>query len=322
MLATAVGTGEMVDERRAGDVAAAAALYDAGRADNTRRAYLSDWRGFTRWTESRGVSALPASAETVAMYVAWAVGDGGLRVSTVRRHLSTIATAHRDAGLETPTSSAVVRRVWAGAARTRGVAAEGARPLSVAELARLTEACPPTLAGLRDRALLLVGYAAALRRSELVALDVADITYVPGSGLRVAIRRGKTDGAGAGRSVGVPIGRTVATDPVAAYLAYVAVAGIADGAVFRSVDRHGNLKGRLPGETVTAVLQRAAVAAGVDTARLSGHSLRAGLATSAAAAGVDERAIAATTGHRSLEVLRRYIRHGSVFVDNAAAAIL
>jgi integrase len=176
-------------------------------------------------------------------------------------------------------------------------------------------------AGCRDRALLLLGFAGALRRSELVGLDVADITEGT-DGLTVLLRRSKTDQEGAGRTVGVPYGSNPVTCPVRAWRAWLEVSGIEEGPVFRSVDRHGRIGvTRLTAQAVALVLKRHAAGAGLDPGDVAGHSLRAGLATSAAEAGVPERVIAATTGHRGTAMLRRYIREGSLFRENAASAV-
>jgi integrase len=177
------------------------------------------------------------------------------------------------------------------------------------------------LAGCRDRALLLLGFAGALRRSELVGLDVADLTEGT-DGLRVRLQRSKTDQEGVGRTVGIPYGSNPVTCPVRAWLAWLEVSGITEGAAFRPVDRHGRIgTTRLSGQAVALVLKRHAARAGLDPGEMAGHSLRAGLATSAAAAGVPERVIAEQTGHKGTAMLRRYIREGSLFRENAASAV-
>jgi len=217
------------------------------------------------------------------------------------------------------------------------------------------------LIGIRDRALLLLGFAGAFRRSELVALDLADI-HAGHDGLTITIRKSKTDQEGQGRKVGIPYGSHPCTCPVRAMAAWkdrteaadkdclVECSGSVEGArekegearekegeagekiptekmmprgpLFRAVDRHGRLgAGRLSDRAVALIVKRAALAAGLDPSRYAGHSLRAGLATSAAQAGVSERSIMALTGHKSVTVARRYIRDGSLFRDNAAAQV-
>jgi len=180
---------------------------------------------------------------------------------------------------------------------------------------------PETLLGARDRALLLVGFGGAFRRSELVFLDVGDVAFTQ-DGLEVMLRRSKTDPEGRGRKVGIPFGSQASYCPVRALRAWTKAAGIEDGALFRYVTRYGQVGGRLTGHAVAKVVKRCAGAAGLDASRYSGHSLRAGLATAAARAGKSERAIMAQTGHRSLTQVRHYVRQGSLFLENAASGLL
>ena len=173
----------------------------------------------------------------------------------------------------------------------------------------------------RDRALLLLGFAGAMRRSEIVGLDVADVSESD-EGLVVVIRRSKTDQEGQGRKVGIPYGSQRETCPVRSVKAWLQEAGITEGGLFREVTRHGKVQEtNLSDQTVARVVKRALRAAGKNAENFSGHSLRAGLATAAAMAGVNEREIQAQTGHKSLLVLRRYIRDGSLFRENAAAKV-
>jgi site-specific recombinase XerD len=292
-------------------------------AANTRRAYASDLRVFVDYCNGRGLVAIPASPETVAAFVAWSVDAAGHKPATIRRRLSAISMAHKTNGLEAPTEAAVVRAVWRGIAREHGTANEPKRAISANELRAMVESCESDLAALRDRAMLLVGFGAALRRSELVALRIEDIEVIAEVGLRITIRRSKTDQAGEGRVVGIPVGSSSTTDAVAAFLAWSGAAGLVAGPVFRRVDRHGNVGAEaLSAQSVALVVKARAAAVGIDAERVSGHSLRSGLATSAAAAGASERSIMAQTGHKSVTMARRYIQRGSVFRDNAAGLCL
>src|SRR3989442_4717742 len=185
-----------------------------------------------------------------------------------------------------------------------GTAQVGKAPVVVDELRRMVDALPGSTLGVRDRALLLLGFAGAFRRSELVGLDVGDVRQTA-DGLVVTVRRSKTDQEGAGREVGIPFGSTPATCPVRAVRAWLKARAIAGPALFCRIDKHGRqLPGRLGDRAVARVVQRTARAAGLDADAYAGHSLRAGLATSAAAADVPERVIAEQTGHRSMAVLR------------------
>ena len=243
------------------------------------------------------------------------------KTSTVERRLAAIAAAHRAAGQASPTDDATVKAVWAGIRRVHGTAATQAAPITIPLLRRMIDHLPAGPLGSRDRALLLVGFAGALRRSELVALDAADLE-ARDEGIVVTIRRSKTDQEGAGRPIGLPYGSNPSTCPVRAVGAWMDVAAISTGPVFRPVNRHGRVSpGRLSPAGANRAVQRAVQRTGIDPRPYSAHSLRAGLATAAAEAGVSERAIMNQTGHRSLVVARGYIRTGSLFRDNAAAQV-
>lgn len=302
-----------------GLAAAAVGFANANRSAATVRAYGSDWRHFEAWCVAHGRVALPAEAETVVLYVTDLAGS--FRPSTITRRLAAISVYHRRHGLESPTGSTAVREVMKGIRRSLRVAPQQAAPAVIGEIRRMVAHLPTDTAGMRDRAMLLVGFAGALRRSELVGLDIADLTD-RAEGIAVTLRTSKTDQEGQGRQVAIPYGRDPETCPVTALHAWLAAAGITGGPVFRPVDRHGNITPtRLSDRAVALVVKRAAARAGLDPDRYSGHSLRAGFATTAGANGAPERAIAAQTGHKSMEVLRRYVRHGSLFTDNAATMI-
>ena len=291
----------------------------ASRAENTTRVYRTGWAQFTAWCDEHGVVALPAGAETVALYVADLAKDA--KPATIDLRLAAISAAHRAAGHDSPTKAEPVRLVRRGVRRTLGTAQRQVRPLTVPELRTMLQGLGTDPGGCRDRALLLLGFAGALRRSELVGLNVDDITG-GADGLTLHLRRSKTDQEGAGRTLGIPFGSNPATCPVRAWRAWLEVSGITEGAAFRAVDRHGRLgPTRLSAPAVALVLKRHAARAGLDPGEVAGHSLRAGLATSAAAAGVPERVIAEQTGHKGTAMLRRYIREGSLFRENAAGAV-
>jgi site-specific recombinase XerD len=292
----------------------------ASKAPSTLRAYRSDWQAFTAWCAARSLPVLPAAPETVALYVADLAGVKA--VATIQRRLTSISVAHQAAGHDSPTMTAVVRSTWRGVRRTFGTAQHGKAPARTADIRAMVATLDDRrLIGVRDRALLLVGFAGALRRSELVALDVADVVE-NGDGLVVTIRRSKTDQEGEGATLGLPFGSDPATCPVRALRAWLEAAGIADGAIFRPVDRHGQLADRrLSDRAVAEVVKRTAAASGLDPAAYAGHSLRAGLITSAAEAGAHERDIMRHSRHKSVPVMRRYIRDAGLFTDNAAATV-
>jgi integrase len=283
-------------------------------APNTQRAYISDLTEFERWGGS-----IPASIETVAAYLA-ARADA-LAIATLTRHLASVSKAHEARGLPNPTRSELVRVTMRGIKRTRRCAQREAKPLLRDDLLLVLDAMGDGVKATRDRALLLIGFAGALRRSELVALDVFDIEHVR-RGIVLHLRRSKTDQDGRGHKIAIPYGRT-RWCPVAALEAWLAASEITEGAIFRPVDRHGRVhNARLSSEAVSLVVRERAAAAGLDATGYSGHSLRAGLATSAAHAGVPGWRIKAQTRHASDAMLSRYIREGELFTENAAGALL
>lgn len=290
------------------------------KATNTVKAYRTDWHDFMNWCAAYNVSALPATAETLARYLTARATT--VKVGTLQRRLSAISQAHTAKGY--PRFSVLdepLKSVWAGIRRVHGVAQQGKAPAVTADIKAMVDCLPGSLLGLRDRALLLVGFAGAFRRSELVSLTQADIQFTS-DGLTLHLRRSKTDQEGQGRVVGIPYGSHRETCPVRSLQAWLKASGITEGPLFRAINRHGQIQpGALGDKAVALVVKRWAEAAGLDPDQYAGHSLRAGLATSAAQAGVPERVIMAQTGHRSADMVRRYIREGSLFRENAAAEV-
>jgi integrase len=243
------------------------------------------------------------------------------KLNTLQRRLAAISQMHQQTGFASPTRAWAVQQFLSGLRRELGVAPVRKRAVLTADLKQMLQELPDGILGMRDRALLLLGFAGAFRRSELVALDVADLEERR-DGLVVQIRKSKTDQEGEGRAVGIPRSEDPQTCPIAAVRNWQEASGISEGALFRRVNRHGKmLPNRLSAEAVAIVVKRYASQLGFDPNEFGGHSLRAGLATSAAAAGKSERAIMNQTGHRSVTTVRRYIREGSLFLDNAANGI-
>jgi site-specific recombinase XerD len=300
-----------------------AALAAARRSPATVRAYRSDLADFSAWCDAAGKSALPASADTLTCYLISQARLGRLP-STLARRVTAIREGHTSAGLASPVTADVLE-VLAGLRRRLGVAPRRAKAaVSVAELRAMLAALdglPPALAA-RDRALLLVGFASGLRRSELAALDLADVSIVR-QGVVLRVRRSKTDQSGKGREVGVHKGRRPATCPRYALDRWIVERGSWPGALFCHVGPVGRVDhARIAGQSVAAAVKAAARRAGLDPARYGGHSLRAGLATAAAELGRDGLAIIGRTGHTTAAMVERYVRHGSLFaVDLLAGAL-
>jgi integrase len=291
----------------------------ASKSANTVRGYASDWRHFGRWCELNGVSALPASPESVALYIAECADR--LKVGSLLRRLNAICEAHKALGLESPTRAALVKNVIKGIRRTKGMAPAQKTPTLIEDIRAMVDATDAGLIGLRDRALILLGFASACRRSELVGLDVADCAFGR-DGLTITLRRSKTDQDGLGRKIGIPLGGNAGTCPVRNLQTWIETAAIAAGPLFRSVNRHGRVQSRgLSGNDVARVVKKLAKRGGLDAAQCSGHSLRRGHATQAAIAGASERQIMNQTGHRSVQMVRRYIRDGNLFRDNSGGRL-
>ncbi len=284
-------------------------------ADSTRIAYRSDLDHFMRWGGS-----IPATAEMVAAYLA--EFSETLAVATNQRRIASISVAHDAAGFLNPCKSILVRSTMNGIKRLRGVSQKQAKALVKEDLFAILDAIMgESVKDARDRALLLIGFAGAFRRSELVGLDVGDVERVR-QGVILHLRKSKTDQLGQGRKIGIPFGRGRHC-PVVAIDAWLERSGIVEGAVFRNVNRHGQIAPtRLSGEGVALVVRERLKAAGLDPAGFSGHSLRAGFCTSAAQVGVSSLKIKAQTGHSSDAMLSRYIRDGQLFLDNASGALL
>ncbi len=299
-------------------------------AANTRRAYASDWADFLSWCDRYELVALPADALTVRRYLV-ALAREGRKVATIQRRLAAIADAHARQGYPSPTADPAVRHELAALRRELGVAPQGKEPVLADDLRAMVAALPDDPRGLRDRAMLLLGFAAALRRSELVGLDVGDVAFAK-RGLVVTIRRSKSDQEGAGAKVAVAPGGDPAACPVRATRRWLQAARLgATGPLFRPVHRAGKiLDRRLNPEHVAQLVKRAAAAAGVaptdldgvaDTHGLAGHSLRAGLVTQAALDGVSDADIAATTRHKSRDMVARYTRIADPFRAGVAGKV-
>ncbi|MDP4006901.1 tyrosine-type recombinase/integrase [Methylobacterium sp. NEAU K] len=303
------------------------------RAENTRRAYASDVRAFASWCEARRECALPASPAAVLSYLIDHATT--LKVVTLQRRLAAIREQHAAAGFQLDTASAAFRDAWRGIKRAHGQPAVKKRPLMTVDLRRAVAILPDTLAGKRDRALILVGFAAALRRSELAGLEVtrkdggAWIEERP-DGLVIHLSRSKTDQQAEGAEIGVPYGSNPETCPVRSYRAWIKAAHLKEGPVFRPIDRHGRIGTEaVTDRAVARIVQRTVEASALaeghspeEARRLAtayaGHSLRSGLATSAAANDAPGHAIQRQLRHKRFDTTSGYIRSGQLFKQNPA----
>ena len=303
------------------DLAARAAEFArSSRSAATERAYRSDWTDFSGWCERAGLSPLPAAPATVGAYLSARTGE--LKVATLHRRLAAITAAHRMAGLGLDGGHPAIARVLAGIRRAYGTRQQAKTAILTEDLRRVVRALPTTLAGIRDKAVLLVGFAGAFRRSELAALDLGDIS-LSNAGLTITIRRSKTDQEGAGRQVGIPrASKTSVSCAVAALESWLneRTELTNSDALFLGVF-HGRLMGRLSGQAIAEIVKRAVNRVGFDPSKFAGHSLRSGFATSAARGGADLAFIMQQTGHKSADVARRYVQAGSLLQNPASKAV-
>jgi site-specific recombinase XerD len=316
------------------DLSRRAALYATrAKGDGTRRAYRSAWRSFESWCRDLGREPLAGDPDTIAMYVV-RCADAGLAVSSIRVALAAIKTAHLLAGLSLDLRHPRLAMVVEGVTRSKGVRPRRQATPAVPGVLRLLLAARPPAEnplGARDRAMLLLGFGAALRRSELVALTLGDVEAVPGRGLLLLIGRSKTDQHGAGQRVAVHANPAAsAFCPAAALDAWLhhrraaadldwtaSAAARAERPLFCAVTKAGRLTGaKLSDKAVVRLVKQAAWDAGLDAEKYSGHSLRAGLATAAGDAGAGLAELMRQTRHTSTEVALGYLRPADLWRNN------
>lgn len=291
------------------DALRVATALDAAHAESTRLVYAHTWRVWDGWCTSRGIPPLPADPHALAAYLVERAATG-TAVASLNMACTAIRHVHRQHGLANPAEDELVRQVRLGLRRTYGTAPKRrARPLTVTEIRQIIDALDrSTPIGARDAAIILMGFASAMRGSELVALDLGDLELKPG-GLLITIRRSKTDQEQHGQIVAIANGGHAVTDPVAALSAWLTIRGHQPGPLFSRIWYSRVSDQPLGNHVVARMLRKRAVATGLDGTRVTAHSLRAGHATTAALAGVPLTRIAAQTRHKDLNVLvNRYIR--------------
>jgi len=299
----------------------------AARSENTLRAYRSSWNDFENWCTKHGEMALPAVPMTVAMYLSDRADK--LKLGTLGHRLAAITVAHKLRGFPNPASKREepLQSVWKGIANKHTAAKKQVEPILKSDLKKMIAKLqkPETDTGrelrrLRDRALLLFGFAGALRRSELSAMKVNDLQSDV-RGMKLSIRQSKTDQTGEGDVIGIPATGTQLC-PVTAVNEWLDFAGISEGNVFRSI-RHGPVVlESVSTKSIANIIKKHVAAAGLDPTFYSGHSLRSGLITQAAQQGASELDIMRHSRHRSVPVLRQYVRKATVWQDNAAVKAL
>jgi len=286
----------------------------------TQRAYAADWRAFSEFCRQHRLEPMPAKPETVALFISERAGE--VKPGTIRRALAAIGKMHTVSQHPNPCTVEPVPSTMRGIERTHGSAAVGKAPANLAVVERMVGAFPATtLDGLRNRALLLVGFAGAFRRSELVALRVEDLAWSP-EGVVITVRQSKTDQEGKTQQKAIPFvqeGICAAT----ALKVWLTAAGIKEGPVYRPMTRAGTPRDTaLNAQAVAVLIKSACAQTGLDAARYSGHSLRAGHVTEARSRGVADADTMSVTGHTRVETLNVYDRRGNPFARTSAGAVL
>lgn len=289
------------------------------KSANTIKAYDADWRDFTDWCRFHKAAFLPAAPETIVNYINDLADDA--KANTVARRVTAISENHIAAGFDrekNPAHDGMVRAAVAAIRREKGTFQHGKAPILLETLSLLAD----TLEGdapvtLRDRALIFLGFAGAFRRSELVAVQVDELTFTP-QGLIVFIPRAKGDQQGKGSTIAIPFAPDPRICAVRAVKAWLDVSGLTTGPLFRPFKNNGKLRDtQLSDKSVALIVKKHAGLAGLDESQFAGHSLRRGFATSAAQHDVDTLAIMRQTRHKSEKMVHRYIEQGTLFKDNA-----
>lgn len=306
------------------EVAGVQELIDRGKSAATKRAYASDWRSFEAWCGARGAEPLPLAPVAVATYLRELFVEG-LKVRTIMRAYAGLVFKHRTSGHDWRGSDLIdetlrgIRNTRAEMGETTTKKAAITREILLEIVSKLDLA---TLPGVRDHAVLTLGWTGCARRSEIAELLVGDIHFTP-EGMVIRPRKTKTDQEGKDTEKGIPFARDRLLCATLAVQAWLAQSAIASGPLFRGFTLAGGLRdGAISGNSIAVIVKKAIRRAGIDPARFAGHSLRSGFITSAVHADVPEHVIATQSGHRSVATLRGYVRHANLFRKNAATGLV
>ena len=291
---------------------------------NTVRAYKSDFEDFTLFCIKNGFKSLPTEPKIVSLYLTY-LSSKNVRTSTIKRRLVSIGVIHKMKGHYLDTKHPIIVENFMGIKRLKGISQNGKKPLLISDLKEIIDVInkqeEPDLKKLRNKALLLIGFAGGFRRNELVSLNFEDLDFVL-EGVKINIKRSKTDQFGEGFTKGIPHFENYLYCPVKNLKNWLNISKIKKGPIFVRFSKGVNLtKIRLTDQSVALIIKEYLAKAGVDNKNYSGHSLRSGFATSAAEAGAEERSIMAMTGHKSTEMVRRYIKEANLFKNNALSKI-
>ena len=290
------------------------------KANNTVRAYKSDFNDFGSFCAKNGFESLPSEPKVVSLYLTH-LSTKNIKVSTLKRRLVSIGIIHKLKGYYLDTKHPSIIENIMGIKRRKGSFQRGKKPLLINSLKQVINVLDKQkieeIKKLRNRSILLIGFSGGFRRNEIITLDYEDLNFV-NEGLKVTLRKSKTDQFGEGSIKGLPYFNNSQYCPVISIQNWLRVSGINSGALFRRFSKGSKLsENRLSDQTVALIIKEYLELAGIDSKNYSGHSLRSGFATSAAESGADERSIMAMTGHKSAEMVRRYIKEANLFKNNA-----
>ena len=290
------------------------------KANNTVRAYKSDFNNFALFCAQNGFKSLPSEPKIVSLYITH-LSSKGIKMSTLKRRLVSIGVIHKLKGHYLDTKHPVIIENIMGIKRRKGSIQKGKKPLLINNLKKIINAIDEhnteNIKKFRDRSIILMGFSGGFRRNEIVSLDYDDLDFV-NEGLKISIKRSKTDQFGEGSIKGLPYFDNTQYCPVLSLKNWIEISRIRSGPLFRRFSKGTKLsEKRLSDQTVALLIKKYLKIAGIDSKNYSGHSLRSGFATSAAEAGVEERNIMSMTGHKSPEMVRRYIKEANIFKNNA-----
>ena len=292
----------------------------SSKANNTVRAYKSDFRDFGLFCVQNGLKSLPTEPKVVSLYLTH-LSSKNIKMSTLKRRLVSIGVIHRLKGHYLDTKHPIIIENIIGIKRRKGSIQKGKKPLLINNLKTIIniidEYNKKDIKKIRDRTIILMGFSGGFRRSEIISLDYEDLDFV-NEGLKINLKRSKTDQFGLGSVKGLPYFDNNQYCPVRSLKRWIEISEIKSGPLFRRFLKNSNLsENRLTDQTVALLIKKYLKLAGIDNKNYSGHSLRSGFATSAAESGAEERSIMAMTGHKSPEMVRRYIKEANLFKNNA-----
>jgi len=290
------------------------------KAANTIRAYKSDFKDFSLFCVQNKFKNLPSEPNVVSLYLTH-LSTREIKLSTIKRRLVSIGVIHKMKGHYLDTKHPIIIENLMGIKRRKGIVQNGKKPILINNLKQIinviNEQKIEDIKKLRDKSIILIGFAGGFRRNEIVSLDFEDLDFVF-EGLKITVKKSKTDQFGEGLTKGLPYFENQLYCPVLTVKRWINISKIHEGALFRRFSKGSKLsKNRLTDQTVALIIKQYLSIAGINSANYSGHSLRSGFATSAAEAGAEERSIMAMTGHKSTEMVRRYIKEANIFKNNA-----